>query len=76
MATVSGITEIREAIQKLPAKDAWQLAEELRDHLDALWDEQFEKDVEAGRFDQMIARAREEHARGMTRSMDEIVGDK
>jgi len=32
---VSTVTEIREAIQKLAAKEAWQLAEELRDHLDA-----------------------------------------
>jgi Arc/MetJ-type ribon-helix-helix transcriptional regulator len=69
MSEVSTITEIREAIQKLPAKEAWQLAEELRDHLDALWDEQFEKDVEAGRLDQLIARAREEHASGKTRSI-------
>ena len=76
MATVSGITEIREAIRKLPAKEAWQLAAELRDHLDALWDEQFETDVEAGRLDQLIARAREEHDCGKTRAMDEIVGDK
>jgi Arc/MetJ-type ribon-helix-helix transcriptional regulator len=73
---VSGITEIREAIQKLPATEAWQLAEELRDHLEALWDEQFENDVDAGRFDDLIARAREEHAGGNARSMDEIVGDK
>ena len=73
---MSRVTEIREAIQELPANEAWQLAEELRDHLDALWDEQFEKDVEADRFEQMIARAREEHASGKTRSMDEIVGDK
>jgi hypothetical protein len=73
---MSTVAEIREAIQKLPAKEAWQLAEELRDHLDALWDEQFEKDVEGGRLDQLIARAREEYAGGKTRSMDEIVGDK
>lgn len=73
---MSGITEIREAIRKLPATEAWQLAAELRDHLDALWDDQFENDVEAGRLDQLIARAREEHASGKTRSMDEIVGDK
>jgi len=73
---VSTVTEIREAIRKLPPKEAWELAEELRDHLDALWDDQFEKDVEAGRLDQLIARAREEHANGKTRSMDEIVGDK
>jgi hypothetical protein len=73
---MSTVSEIREAIRKLPPKDAWQLAEELRDHLDALWDQQFEHDVEAGRLDEMIARAREEHASGKTRSMDEIVGDK
>jgi len=73
---MSSVTEIRDAIRKLPAKEAWQLAEELRDHLDALWDDQFEKDVEEGRLDQLIARAREEHASGKTRSMDEIVGDK
>ena len=68
--------EIREAIQKLPVHEAWKLAEELRDYLDALWDKQFEDDVNAGRLDKMIARAREEHAAGQTRSMDEIVGDK
>ena len=76
MPTVSGITEIREAIQKLPVNEAWQLAEELRDHLDELWDDQFEDDVKAGRLDHAIARAREEHASGKTRSMDEIVRDK
>jgi Arc/MetJ-type ribon-helix-helix transcriptional regulator len=63
---MSTVTEIRDAIQKLSAKDAWQLAEELRDYLDALWDRQFEDDVKAGRLDQVIARAREEHAGGKT----------
>lgn len=65
---MSSITEIREAIQKLPAKEAWQLAEELRDHLDDLWDKQFEEDVKSGRLDNVIARARGEHAGGETRS--------
>ena len=73
---MSTVIEIREAIRRLPAKEAWQLAEELRDHLDALWDDQFKKNVEEGRLDQLIARAREEHDSGKTRSMDEIVGDK
>lgn len=73
---MSTVTEIREAIRKLPRKEAWQLAQELREHLDALWDEQFEEDVKTGRLDNFIARAREEHASGETRSMDEIVGDK
>lgn len=58
------VAEIREAIRKLPAKDAWQLAHELREHLDDLWDKQFEEDVNAGRLDHLIARARQEQARG------------
>ena len=72
---MSTVAEIREAIRQLPAEEAWQLAQELRDHLDALWDQQFEEDVQAGRLDAVIARAREEHAIGKTRPMDEIIGD-
>ena len=63
------VTEIREAIRKLPPQEAWRLVEELRDYLDALWDKQFEEDVKAGRLDDLIARAREEHASGKTRWM-------
>jgi hypothetical protein len=58
------VTEIREAIRKLPAKDAWQLAQELREHLDDLSDKQFEDDAIAGRLDNIVARARQEHIRG------------
>jgi hypothetical protein len=72
---MSTVTEIREAIRKLPPQEAWRLAGELREYLDALWDKQFEQDVKAGRLDPLIARAREEHASGKARSMDEIVRD-
>jgi hypothetical protein len=72
---MSTVTEIREAIRKLPPQDAWRLAEELRDYLDALWDKQFEEDVKAGRLDDLIARAREEHATAKTRPMDDILRD-
>lgn len=61
---MSTVTEIREAIRKLPAKDAWRLAVELREHLDDLWDKQFEEDVKAGRLDNVIVRARRERVRG------------
>lgn len=72
---MSPVAEIREAIRKLPPKETWQLAAELREHLDALWDKQFEEDVKAGRLDDLITTAKKEHARGKTRSMDEIVGN-
>lgn len=60
---MSSITEIWEAIRKLPAKDVWQLAQELREHLDDLWDKQFEDDVKADRLDNVISRARRERLR-------------
>jgi hypothetical protein len=72
---MSTVTEIREAILKLPAEEAWKLAAVLRDYLDALWDKQFEDDVKAGRLNELAARAREEHASGKTRPMDEIIGN-
>jgi hypothetical protein len=65
----------RRRFVKLPPKEAWQLAAELREHLDALWDKQFEEDVKAGRLDDLIASAKKEDARGNTRSIDEIVGN-
>lgn len=71
---MSTIAEICEAIRKLPPPEAWKLAEELREHLDQLWDEEFEDDVNSGRLDDLITRAREEHASGATRPMDEIIG--
>jgi len=72
---MSTVTEIGEAIRKLPPLEAWKLAADLREYLDGLWDKQFEEDVKAGRPDNLIARAREEHAGAKTRPMDEIVGD-
>jgi hypothetical protein len=72
---MSTVTEIREAIRQLPPQEAWKLAGELRDYLDTLWDKQFEEDVNAGRLDALIARARDEHAAGKTRPMDEIIRD-
>jgi hypothetical protein len=40
--------------------------QELREHLNDLWDKQFEDDVKAGRLDQAIARARRERVCGET----------
>ena len=61
---MSTVTEIREAIRMLSAKEAWRLARELREDLDDLWDKEFEDDVIAGRLDSVVARARQEHIRG------------
>ena len=72
---MSTVAEIRQAIEKLSPGEAWKLASELREYLDAVWDKQFEQDVKAGRLDAAITRARKEHASGRSRPMDEIVGN-
>ena len=59
----------------MPAAEAWQLAHELREELDEMWDAQVENDVRAGRLDSLITHAKDEYARGTCRSMDEIIGD-
>ncbi|HYT57508.1 MAG TPA: hypothetical protein VEQ38_22615 [Verrucomicrobiae bacterium] len=53
---MSTVTDIGEAIRKLPPQEAWKLAADLREYLDSLWDTQFEEDVKAGRLDDLIAR--------------------
>jgi hypothetical protein len=35
---MSTVTEIGEAIRKLPPQEAWKLATDLREYLDSLWD--------------------------------------
>ena len=45
---MSTVTEIGEAIRKLPPQEAWKLAADLREYLDSLWDKEFEEDVKTG----------------------------
>ena len=70
---MSTATEIAAAIRKLPPEEAWQLAEELRDHLDDLWDVELERDVAAGRLDGLIAKARADHKADRTKPLDNIL---
>ena len=73
---MSTTTEIAAAIRQLPATDAWALAHELRDYLDDLWDAEIERDVNAGRLDHLVEKARAEHRAGQTRPLDEVLNDR
>ena len=73
---MSTATEIATAIRQLPPSDAWQLAHELRDYLDDLWDAEIERDVNAGRLDALVEKARAEHRAGRTKPLDEVLNDR
>jgi hypothetical protein len=61
---MSSIQEIEEAIAKLPREDFVRLRERIQQRFDDEWDEQFEKDVAAGRLDRFGEQALSEHRAG------------
>ena len=61
---MSSIQEIEKAIANLPRKDFLRLRERIQRRFDDQWDEQFEKDVAAGRLDRLGEQALAEHRVG------------
>ena len=61
------IGEIEAAIAELPDKSFWQLMERLDELKNERWDEEIARDVKAGRFDDIIARGKQDIAEGRGR---------
>jgi hypothetical protein len=66
---VMGIKEIEKAIVQLPAKDLDKLTDWLEDYRAQMWDEQIEKDLEAGRLDALLAEVDEEYEAGSSQPL-------
>ena len=62
------IQEIEKAA-KLPPGELDQLMERLEELRQEQWDQQIERDVEAGRFDEIIGRAKQDMAAGLARPL-------
>ena len=73
---MSTVAEIAAAFRKLPADEAWQLADHLPDHLDHLWDAELKRDVAAGRLDGRVAKARADYEAGRTKPLDNILNER
>jgi len=72
---VSTVTEIIEAVKKLPEEQKGEFLQRLTEiDFDDAWDRQIEADVKAGRLDHVIAQAEADIAAGRTKPLDEIVG--
>ncbi len=61
------IQEIEAAVAELPHTEFWQLMERLDEIKNERWDEEIARDSEAGRFDEIIARGRQDIAEGRDR---------
>jgi hypothetical protein len=73
MTTVS---EIIEAVKKLPERDKSEFLERLTEvNFDDAWDGQIEADAKAGRLDPLWQEAMEDIKAGRTKPLDEVLGD-
>ena len=63
--------EIIDQVQKLPAKDRFELARWLREYEADLWDKQIEADIRAGKLDKLGEEALAELRAGRTRPFPE-----
>lgn len=61
------VEQIEAAIKALPPADVRRLASWLADQAWAQWDEEFERDVAAGRLDALADEALAEDAAGLTK---------
>lgn len=63
------VDDIKAAIKKLQLADVSALLQWLDEYQEAMWDEQFEEDVAAGRLEEAGAEALEEDQAGKTRPL-------
>jgi hypothetical protein len=75
--SVSTVTEIIEAVKKLPEAEKGEFLQRLTEiDFDDAWDRQIEADAKAGRLDHVIAQAEADIAAGRTKPLDEVLGDR
>jgi len=63
------VHEIEVAITKLTPQDVAELAAWLEEYQARIWDEQIARDVQAGRFEPLIQRAREQLKSGQGKTL-------
>jgi hypothetical protein len=73
---MSTVSEIIEAVKKLPEPDKSEFLERLAEvDFDDAWDRQIDVDAKAGRLDGLWNKAMEDIKAGRTKPLDEVLGD-
>ena len=70
---MSTVTEIEEALKKLPVQDARAVAAWLQDYIEEQWDRQIERDVVAGKLDRLAEQAQRHYQAGRIKPLDEVI---
>jgi hypothetical protein len=58
------VKDIEQAIKELPRQEIAELSQWFEEFQNQMWDEQIERDANAGRFDKLIAQAKSQYAAG------------
>ncbi len=63
------VKEIEKAIEELPRHEVTELSQWFEEFQNQLWDEQIERDANAGRFASLIGQAKEQYAAGLSKPL-------
>ena len=66
------LQEIEKKIKQLPSHEIYQLAQWLNNYIDDLWDQQMEIDLEQGKLDQIITKAKTHILENKIKQIDEV----
>ena len=73
---MSTVTEIIEAVKKLPESEKGEFLERLADvDFEDAWDRQIDADAKAGRLDKLWQEALKDIKAGRTKPLDEIIDE-
>ena len=72
---MSNVSQIEDAVQKLPVEDARKVADWLQQYLDEKWDQEIDRDTAVGRLDGLWEKAKSDIAAGRVKSLDEVIND-
>ena len=66
---MSTVMEIEKAIEKLPNQELFELTHWISSRFSDAWDRQIEEDICAGRLNDLVAEALQEHRSGGSRGL-------
>ncbi len=71
--TMSTVAEMKAAFERLPERDAWELAGWIEQVMEQRWDQQIAEDIAAGRLDKLADQAIAHYQAGRVKPLREFL---